>query len=115
MPDINLYMNDDKLEIKDLDLEENKSIGWISKSWIGIWINFLKEVKNNHFDIEERPEVNPEHITLYNQDNIIGWVDKNYKKDITKLLQRYLHDKSIVANISEKKKKQVDKQLSLFN
>ncbi|MCK8824713.1 hypothetical protein [Fuchsiella alkaliacetigena] len=99
--------------------------GWISKNRVDIWLNYLREeaIKdgksilgfasdiNRYFRIKERPEVNEDHINLYEQGSPIGWISREYRQQVENMLWNYLKYGDSVVEIEQTNE---EEQLSLF-
>lgn len=96
-------------------------LGWVKNNKICHWLNHLRGLESKYFNIYERPEINEEHITLYKDDELIGWIEKEYKQEILDRLWDYVkHEWSHIdkkdkpGDESEEEKPVETGQLSLF-
>jgi hypothetical protein len=92
MGDLELVRDSGKITFKKINDNKNNTMiaGWISAKRTGIWLNHIRGLENRFFDIEERPEINEDHITLYESGQIIGWIEKEHKKEIKNMLWKHL-------------------------
>lgn len=116
MPGIKLTQEGGEIKFKKTDFDFASQpgppiAGWISNKRVGIWLNHLRGLENEFFDIRERKDINKEHITLYEGNKLIGWVDKSFKGEVEDLLWDYLKNGK-----PAKEEKEVNEagQLALF-
>jgi hypothetical protein len=122
MGNLKLIRNSGKITFKKSEDNKNSAMiaGWISAKRTGIWLNHIRGLENRFFDIEERSEINENHITLYESGQIIGWIEKDYKKEIEdmlwKHLKHYTHEPVEEKEVKEEIKEEPAEfgQLALF-
>ena len=119
--DINIENNQIRFTKKDYSFANGKGppiVGWISKKRIGTWLNYLRDlnIDDKVFPVHERPKINEKHITLYLDDRIIGWVEKDCRFEVIELLWKYLKENGGAANNQNKNnfKAESDGQLKMF-
>lgn len=96
---------------------ERPILGWVDNNRITYWLNHLRGVKNTVVNVYERPEMNENHITLYHNDEIIGWVEKDRREEILQSLWDYRKDEwqRVKTEKREPRRGAEDyKQLALF-
>lgn len=110
MKKLKLVKKEEKITFKKIKDDKKGAViaGWILVNNTGLWVKRLKEL-DNIIGVEEKPKINKDHITLYKSGRIIGWIEKEYKKEIKKMLQKYMkHNGKFIRNKNE------SKQLALF-
>lgn len=64
-------------------------LGWIDDRHRTTWCNYLNGILSSVNPVEER-NINPDHISLYCEGKMIGWIDRKRCDDIEDALWKYL-------------------------
>lgn len=120
-----LELEEGNIRIKKIEPEANEVpiLGWIKNNSICKWINHLRGLESEFFNVYERPGINEAHITLYHDEELLGWIEKEYKEDILDSFWDYLKNEwSLIWKEEEEPEEEPDQvdrpvetgQLSLF-
>lgn len=99
MPDFKIVLVGEKIKFKKKDFNFKNDpgvpvVGWVPKKKVCFWLNHLRGSTHVYFNICERKEISPDHITLYKDEEPIGWIERKHSKEILKILWDYVKGES---------------------
>lgn len=100
----------------DFKNDDVPMLGWVLKKHLLLWINYNSGAKNI-YQVKERPEINPDHLTLNlikdGKELLIGWLDRKRLKELDDSLFEFYKTKQVDRTV-EKMHLEEPVQLSLF-